>query len=272
MAIGLQCVHPATPISLGGHTHIRDRNQPDGRSMALENDRYMETLGWPSMGFDTDNSKNLTFRCRYLDPNRLPYEFHTSKKTNHFDAQAGEQVTQRLEDLASKFDLSYQYGVAPTTSLLLAHHNIGEPRVEPHNQQRCPHRALNQQPPGEQPRLVITKSGSLRFDIYSGPFTKNGQLTTSPFTNAFVHMPGMPAGITNQAFSALNKGGERKRGMGELEERERKAYARGHMDIRFNQWLEKMDRKELQIGGRQAGNLTLGYVTTDVRDSSSFPF
>ena len=64
-------------------------------------------------GFDGDNSKNLTFSCRYLDPNRLPYELHTSKKTDHFDAQAVEQITRRLEDLASKFDLSSQYGVAP---------------------------------------------------------------------------------------------------------------------------------------------------------------
>ena len=52
----------------------------------------------------------------------------------------------------------------------------------------------------------------------------------------------MPAGITNQAFGALNKAGERPRSMGELEGRVQEAYARAHIDIRFNQWLEKMDR------------------------------
>ena len=31
--------------------------------------------------------------------------------------------------------------------------------------------------------------------------------------------------------------------MGELEERDQEAYARGDIDTRFNQWLEKMDRK-----------------------------
>ena len=60
------------------------------------------------------------------------------------------------------------------------------------------------------PRLVITNSGSLRFDIYPGPFTKYDQLTTSPFTNSFVHILGIPAVIANQAFIALNKAGERK--------------------------------------------------------------
>ena len=60
--------------------------------MALESGRYMETLRWLSMESDDDNSKNVTFSRRYLDPSWLTYEFYTSKKTNHFDARAGEQV------------------------------------------------------------------------------------------------------------------------------------------------------------------------------------
>lgn len=45
----IRAVHPLTPITVfGGHTHIRDCVQFDGRSMALESGRYMETLGWMS--------------------------------------------------------------------------------------------------------------------------------------------------------------------------------------------------------------------------------
>ncbi|KAI0310757.1 Metallo-dependent phosphatase-like protein [Amylostereum chailletii] len=45
----IRAVHPQTPILiLGGHTHIRDCVQLDGRSMALESGRYMETVGWMS--------------------------------------------------------------------------------------------------------------------------------------------------------------------------------------------------------------------------------
>jgi 2',3'-cyclic-nucleotide 2'-phosphodiesterase (5'-nucleotidase family) len=90
----IRAVHPSTPIIiLGGHTHIRDCNQPDGRSMALESGRYMETLGWLSMKFDDKYSKNLTFSRRYLDPNRLTYEFHTGKTDSHFDTQKGKKIT-----------------------------------------------------------------------------------------------------------------------------------------------------------------------------------
>ena len=268
----VRAAHPTTPILIfGGHTHIRDCNQPDGRSMALESGRYMETLGWLSMKFDDDTSKNLTFSRRYLDPNRLTYEFHTSKTSNHFDTYEGKQITRRLQDLASSFDLSYQYGVAP--------HDFTMTRVPYTSENSVLSLLINKAAPtalsinntrANNPRLVITNSGSLRFDIYSGPFTKNDQLTTSPFTNAFVYIPGVPAGIANQAFSALNKAGEGKRSVETLEEREREAYARGDIDIRFNKWLEEMDERNSGLEKRQAGNLTLGYVTTDVRDSTTY--
>jgi 2',3'-cyclic-nucleotide 2'-phosphodiesterase (5'-nucleotidase family) len=45
----IRALHPDTPIMIfGGHTHIRDCVQYDGRTMALESGRYMETVGWMS--------------------------------------------------------------------------------------------------------------------------------------------------------------------------------------------------------------------------------
>jgi len=266
----IRAVHPTTPILiLGGHTHIRDCNQPDGRSMALESGRYMETVGWLSMKFDDDYSKNLTFSRRYLDPNRLTYEFHTSKQNDYFDTYAGKEITQRLQDLASSFDLSYRYGVAPHVFTITRAPYTSENSVLNLLINKAAPTALSiNNTRANNPRLVITNSGSLRFDIYSGPFTKNDQLTTSPFTNAFVYLPGIPAGIANQVFSALNEAGEHKRSVEALEEREREAYARGDIDMRFNKWLEEMDKRNFGLEKRQTDILTLGYVTTDVRDSS----
>lgn len=49
--------------------------QLDGRSMALESGRYMETVGWLSAKLDRKGStKNVTFSRRYLDPNRVTYQ------------------------------------------------------------------------------------------------------------------------------------------------------------------------------------------------------
>ncbi|KAG6869541.1 hypothetical protein C0995_002349, partial [Termitomyces sp. Mi166 len=79
----IRAVHPYTPILIfGGHTHIRDCVQLDGRSMLLESGRYMETVGWMSAKLDghrhSKNSKSkpkdIKFSRRYLDPNRVTYE------------------------------------------------------------------------------------------------------------------------------------------------------------------------------------------------------
>jgi len=111
---------------------------------------------------------------------------------------------------------------------------------------------------------MITNTGSQRFDIYAGPFTKNDQLTSSPFTDQFLFIPDIPFSVANQILPSLNKHGadQRRSLFDELEGREHELYARGHVDRRYNEWLEEMDRR----GGEQrraAGNLTLGYVTHD---------
>ena len=99
--------------------------------MALQSDRYMETLGWPSMGFDGDNSKNLTFSRRYLDLNRVSLTSSIlAKRPTTSTCKQVSKPPSSLRILLAGSIFRYQYGVAPTTSLLLAQYNIGEPGVE----------------------------------------------------------------------------------------------------------------------------------------------
>ncbi|KAF9012621.1 Metallo-dependent phosphatase-like protein [Cyathus striatus] len=248
----IRAVHPTTPILiLGGHTHIRDCLQLDGRSMALESGRYMETVGWLSAKLDKKGSKkNITFSRRYLDPNRVTYEFHTGKKFN-FDTSLGKQITQGLNNLAKKFDLSFLFGTAPrdftltqapypsNNSLLSLFIGNATPTALAINNTRA-----------SIPNIIIANSGSQRFDIYSGPFTKNDQLTASPFTDAFF----LPA--------LNNAGADERRSLDALEERERELYSRGYVGKRYREWLREMDRRA-SFERRAAKNLTLGYVTSD---------
>lgn len=117
------------------------------------------------------------------------------------------------------------------------------------------------------PNIMITNSGSQRFDVYAGPFNKNDQLTASPFADAFLFIPNVTAGVAKQVLPALNNAGaeNRKRsGLEErLEEREREAYRRGYVDMVYRRWLEEMDRRD-GLERRAGQNLTLGYVTKDV--------
>jgi hypothetical protein len=116
------------------------------------------------------------------------------------------------------------------------------------------------------PNIMITNSGELRFDIYAGPFTKNDQLTASPFADSFLFIPDVPFSAAAAVLPALNSAGSenRRRNQGLQAE----LWARGYVEIRYREWLEEMYQRDAQRGGnerRAAGNLTLGYVTTDVR-------
>ena len=111
---------------------------------------------------------------------------------------------------------------------------------------------------------MITNSGSQRFNIYSGPFTKNDQLTVSPFTNFFLYVPNITFSVATKVLPTLNNAGaNNRRALGILEEREREAYSLGYVDTRYMGWLEDMDRRHWNER-RATTNETLGYVTHDV--------
>ncbi|KAK7038999.1 hypothetical protein VNI00_010391 [Paramarasmius palmivorus] len=258
----IRAVHPDTPILIfGGHTHIRDCLQLDGRSMSLESGRYMETVGWMSAKLDEceDGTKNITFSRRYLDPNRVTYEYHTGRNNRTFDTPEGKNITQGLLDLAERFGLNFTYGFAPNdytisqvpypsnTSLLSLFIEEAAPTALAINNTRS-----------SIPSLMIINSGSQRFDIYKGPFTKNDQLTASPFADAFLYLPEVPLNAALEVLAALNKAGEARRR--DLEE---EFYARGYVGKRYMEWLEAMDKRHGGAERRAAQNLTLGYVTSD---------
>ena len=117
------------------------------------------------------------------------------------------------------------------------------------------------------PNVMITNSGSQRFDLYAGPFTKNDQLTSSPFTDSFLYIPNVTVSVASQVLPALNNAGANER-RALIEEYERERYARGDVDMRYMAWLEEMDRRNHGAERRAAQNATLGYVTSDVCVSS----
>ncbi|KAF8655620.1 hypothetical protein AX16_002975 [Volvariella volvacea WC 439] len=262
----IRAKHPTTPILiLGGHTHIRDCLQLDGRSVSLESGRYMETVGWLSANLDHKGSKkNMTFSRRYLDPNRVTYEFHTGRQGAGFDTAAGKSITKGLENLAKQFDLGFQFGTAPhdftinrdpypsNNSLLSLFIENAVPVALAINNTRA-----------SIPNIMITNSGSQRFDLYAGSFTKNDQFTTSPFADQFLFIPEVPLRVARQVLPALNHQGAEERRRGLVSSREKRAYGLGYVDKRYMEWLAEMDRRHSGVERRTAANATLGYVTHD---------
>ncbi|KAF4620450.1 hypothetical protein D9613_000947 [Agrocybe pediades] len=260
----VRAVHPHTPILiLGGHTHIRDCLQLDGRSMSLESGRYMETVGWMSAKLDRKGStKDIKFSRRYLDPNRVTYEYHAKRNNFNFDTLQGELITKGLQDLSKKFDLSFQFGTAPHDfTITQAPYPSNDSLLSLFIENATPVALAINNTRASIPNIMITNSGSQRFDIYAGPFTKNDQLTASPFADSFLFIPNVPFSVANQVLPALNNAGADERR--ELQERrDHELYSRGHVDQVYSRWLAEQDRRS-GLERRAARNLTLGYVTTD---------
>ena len=118
---------------------------------------------------------------------------------------------------------------------------------------------------GAIPNIMITNSGSQRFDVYSGAFTKNDQLTASPFADAFLYIPNVTLSVAKQVLPSLNHAGVNERRALTAGGFDAEAYARGDVDMVYRAWLEDMDKRSNGAVRRAAQNATLGYVTHDVR-------
>ena len=55
------------------------------------------------------------------------------------------------------------------------------------------------------PRLVLTNTGAIRFDIFKGPFTIDTTYTVSPFTSGFRFIEDVPLEIASQLLRILNQ-------------------------------------------------------------------
>ncbi|GAA6039301.1 hypothetical protein JCM8097_003252 [Rhodosporidiobolus ruineniae] len=197
-------IHPTVPVLVfGGHHHIRDCVQEDPYSMSLAAGRYMETVGWVSMS-GLDESKPPQFKRRYLDQNRNTYAYHVGED---FDTPEGKNITTWLSQTAERFNLTEQFGVAPQDYYL---HRF--PHTTPHSifhlltSSVLP--TLVNRPDRPHKPFTVLNSGSVRFDVFKGPFTRNDQWIILPFTNNFLYVPSVPLPLARKLLHHLNLVGE----------------------------------------------------------------
>ncbi|CBQ73478.1 conserved hypothetical protein [Sporisorium reilianum SRZ2] len=276
-------VHPTTPIMvLGGHSHIRDCTQYDKYSMGLESGRYLETIGWMSMNFTQDGP---TFSRSYIDANRRNYAYHAglASKPEKFDTAEGRKITKQMNQVAEAWNLSHVYGNAPQDYYLQrVPVNDSSSLINFMTNKVLPTVISTSNPERKGvPNIVIANSGSQRFDLYAGPFTKNDQYIVSPFTDAFQYIKGVPYKYASQIIHKLNgdkvaQATSRRRDVEDEGESEKELYAKGHVSHIYNRWMEDQhvfasthsaaarDLAKLDARAAEAqANRTLGYVTKD---------
>ncbi|KAI5204172.1 calcineurin-like phosphoesterase [Aureobasidium subglaciale] len=237
----IRAIKPDIPIQMfGGHTHIRDFAVYDDKSVGMESGRYCETLGWlavsginsrgkanpkgvpnPTMkgkkvgtssasasasGSSSTSASNMTFFRRYMDWNRMTFEYHAEgSQAKAFDTTKGVAVTKDITATRKELNLTSIYGCAPQTWCLSCAPFMSEGSIYSLLSKALSATIIMKER-ADKPRLIITNSGHIRFDLAEGAFDYDSSFIVSPFTDAFNYLPDVPYHLASQVLAALESG------------------------------------------------------------------
>lgn len=284
----------------GGHSHIRDLAVYDSSSVGLESGRYCETLGWFSMSGiqsptykgkmnpagvpnptqkainvtanattvpvsqisdgQVQNSKALTYFRRYLDWNRLTFEFHAvGSQASTFDVAPGPNVSTEITADRKALNLATLFGCAPQTYCISCAPFLSNGSIYSLIQVALAAEVVNTSR-ASLPRYIIVNTGGIRFDLVQGPFTYDDSFIVSPFTDTFVYIAAVPYAEASQVLDTLNAlpDSKKKRSLELLEYAPDFNGADGCYDTPY-----MLADAESRLYARAAPALTPGYVTTD---------
>ncbi|GAA5903379.1 Smn1p [Sporobolomyces salmoneus] len=202
----IRAVHPTTPVLIfGGHHHIRDCVQEDQFSMSLAAGRYMETIGFASLSGLNDTSKRPRFARRYIDQNRNSYAYHSGRED--FDTEQGRTITRELAETAKRFNLTDLYGTSPQDYFLHRYPSTSQHSIFKLLTSEILPTLIRRSDRPYKP-CTILNTGSVRFDLFRGPFTRNDQWILLPFPNNFLYIPKVPIRLASKLIPYLNLVGE----------------------------------------------------------------
>ena len=220
-----------TPIQFfGGHTHIRDYAKYDKKSYALESGRYLETIGFMSIdGLNTGGKKikqsllsavsslftsvpaslkasgTPTYARRYIDNNLFSFHHHAGLNASAFATQRGLNVSADIHSARKKLELDYTYGCVPQTYWTNRAPFPSDTSVFSLVQDHILPEKVSQEDRMDVPRIILTNTGAIRFDIFEGKFTIDTMYTVSPFTSGFRFVKDVPWKVAQLLLKILNQ-------------------------------------------------------------------
>lgn len=199
----------------GGHTHIRDYAKYDSNAHALESGRYMETIGFMSITGLRSGGKDKpdilakkafpTFSRRYIDNNLFSFHHHTGLNATSFPTQHSRNVSSAIASARKALDLDKRFGCSPKDLWTNRAPFPSENSIFTWLQDSVLPDIIKDALHSNGSKLVLMNTGSLRFDIFEGPFTVDTTYTVSPFTSAFRQIKNVPYSIAKQLLRILNQ-------------------------------------------------------------------
>lgn len=240
-----------TPILFfGGHAHVRDARKFDDKAFAMASGRYGETIGWASVDGIKKKKKDdkrddqvsaeasVSFSRKYIDTNLYGLHYHTGTNETNFDTDEGTQVSKMIARARKAMGLDDQYGCAPRDLWMSRSEYPGNSSIYTWLEQEVLPDAIVRKDRKDKPRLAIANTGTVRFDIFKGAFTKDSTYIVSPFTSKFRYVPDVPYKVARKVIQLLNQGGP--------------IFDSSVMDTRFMNLPEAMASKDLSASNSEA--------------------
>lgn len=215
-------VHPNAAIQfLGGHSHVRDYTVLDKRATALESGRFLETIGWASVdGIDNaSGNDDIKFSRTYIDSNLHSFTYHTGTTLGNdtendsgkklFDTPTGIEISKKIVKYRKDLNLDDEYGCVPRDLLLNRARYPGPNSFFSLLEDEILPRLIGSEVPESRslvfPRYILINTGSIRFDLFKGPFTRDSGYIVSPFKNNWLYLPNVPLKYARKILPELNK-------------------------------------------------------------------
>lgn len=186
----------------GGHSHIRDFTVFDSLSTGLQSGRYCETVGWTSVNLDKADL-NLPVRQRfsrsYIDFNTDSFKYHTNLD-KEFDTAKGKLVSKLIRETRKELKLDTLIGCVKT-NYYVDYVPIDHPKSIFN---LLALKILKTLPKSKhEERITIINTGSIRYDLYKGPYTIDSKFIVSPFENIWVNIT-VPKSVATKVAAKLN--------------------------------------------------------------------
>jgi 2',3'-cyclic-nucleotide 2'-phosphodiesterase (5'-nucleotidase family) len=202
-----------TPIAFfGGHAHVRDATRYDARAFALASGRYFETIGWMSIDGLSKTEEEISttavsFQRRYIDNNLLGLYYHSGLNESAFATDHGKKVSQMIVTARKALDLDYTFGCAPRDLWMSRAPYPGDDSIYTWLETEVLPEVVVNPERSDKARLAILNTGTIRFDIFKGAFTRDTTYIVSPFLSTLHYIPDVPYVVAKKVIKLLNNAG-----------------------------------------------------------------
>lgn len=199
-------INSTVPIQgFGGHTHVRDYRVFDSRAVALESGKYLDTIGWASVKFDSEglNGTDISFTRRYIDFNPQNLARHLNRSVTTFTTDRGAAVSQQIREYRKDLKLDKVLAQAPQDYFLdYAPYPGPNSLVSLTEEQILP---LLKGKHHHRPHLTIFGTNLLRYDLRKGNFIEDSKYMVDPYRTNWVYVKDVPVRIASSLSDSLNK-------------------------------------------------------------------